>query len=262
MMARSWSSHALGVLLLASCAGHHRVYEQRLDSASAACAQNPVLCATVAGAPESGSVVQAIGVGVSLATVVAAEALDTVTQKKVEGVLKECADLARSDVLIRRLGGRSPTPDDCNEKVPVPGRKDVTRAMLLGEEMHRVAFKCVEERLEKVLPGRFSLEQRYRYDRVTKTTTVLRAEDVEALKRAGRWSELTGTIVPDVVIHRGDPRHVQAVYDFKFPCVSSDKQPKWREYDDGPYSGSNQGLIYEEALGHEPHRVAPRLGVF
>ena len=66
-------------------------------------------------------------------------------------------------MLIRRFGGRSPTSDDCKEKVPVPGREDVTRAMLLGEEMHRVAFKCVEERLGKALPGRFSLEQRYRY---------------------------------------------------------------------------------------------------
>jgi len=261
MAARSW----LVLVLLASCAAPRpRVYADHplFTSSGAACVQSPVLCATVAGAPESGSAVQAIGVGVTIGAVVVAEALDTVIEKKVEDVLKECADLARSDVLIRRFGGRSPTPEECREKVTVPGREDVTRAMLLGQEMHRVAFKCVEEKLGKVLPGRFSLEQRYRYDQATKTATALRPEDVEALKRAGRWSELIGTIVPDVVIHKGDPRYVQAVYDFKFRCVNTDAMPEWTDYEDGPYRGKSQGKVYQEALGPVPHLVAPRLGVF
>lgn len=252
----------VAVIVLASCAARApRVYAQRFDSAGAACAQNPVLCATVAGAPEGGSVAQAIGVGVSLGAIVAVEVLDDRTRKKVEDVLRGCADLARSDVLIRRLGGRSPTAEDCNEKVLLPGRENVTRAMLLGEEMHRVAFKCVEEKLEKVLPGRFNLEQRYSYDRATRTTTVLTPEAVEALKRAGRWSELKGTIVPDVVIHGGDPSHVQAVYDFKFPCVNTDDPPEWREYKEGPHAGKSQDKVYQDALGPEPHRVVPRIGI-
>jgi len=233
-----------------------------LDTVTGGCVKSPVLCAVVAGAPESGSAAQAIGVGVSLATVVAAEALDLVTEEKVKDVLKECADTARSEVLIKRFGGKSPTPDECREEMPVPGRGAVTRAMVLGQEMHRVAFKCVEEKLGKVLPGRYSIEQRYRYDQATKKTTVLRPEDVEALKRAGRWSELTGTIVPDVVIHKGDPRYVQAVYDFKFRCVNADALPEWTDYDDGPYRGQNQGKLYQDALGPVPHLVAPRLGVF
>ncbi|HYV50217.1 MAG TPA: hypothetical protein VFA20_35425, partial [Myxococcaceae bacterium] len=193
MDARSRIRQAMLCGFLASCAGARfgaapRMYAD-LDTVTGGCVKSPVLCAVVAGAPESGSAAQAIGVGVSLATVVAAEALDLVTEEKVKDVLKECADTARSEVLIKRFGGKSPTADDCGEKVSA----DVTRAMALGEEMHRVAFKCVEEKLGKVLPGRYSLEQRYRYDPATKTTTVLKPEDVEALKRAGRWSELVGT---------------------------------------------------------------------
>lgn len=189
--------------------------------------------------------------------------LDAGMQSRVEEALKECADDARSDVLVRLMGDRSPTPQDCNEVVSTDSRgRPITRAMLLGEEMHRVALRCVEERLSKLRPGGFSLEPRYRYDRPTRSKTLMSPEEVEALLRAGRASELLGTLVPDVVLHAGDPLHIQAVYDFKFPCVNTDTFQDWRRYPKGhPYAYESQGELYFEAFGVPPHPVLPRVGV-
>ncbi|OJH36055.1 hypothetical protein BON30_36300 [Cystobacter ferrugineus] len=64
-------------------------------------------------------------------------------------------------------------------------------------------------------------------------------------------------IVPDVVIHSGNPLEALAVYDFKFPCPTRNP-PNWRNYPQGhPYHRSNQGEMYEAALRVKPRRVAP-----
>ena len=128
--------------------------------------------------------------------------------------------------------------------------------------MHEVARACAEERLRRLRPGRYSLEQRYRYDRQTGEKELVTSEEEKALEASGNGGELKGTLKPDVVIHEGDPLDVQAIYDFKFPCVSTDRVPRWTDYPPGhPYHGSNQGDMYEEALGPAPMRIVPRLGV-
>lgn len=182
----------------------------------------------------------------------------------VDKALAECADQARSEVLLRRTGGRSPTDDECNEQVSVDRQGNpVTRAMQWGQEMHASAFKCAEKKLSALRPGGYSIEPRYRYDSKTGQTTYLSPEEVEALLRQGRGGELLGTLVPDIVIHNGTPLLVMEVYDFKFPCRNTDDIPLWRRYKQGPYAPRSQGDIYKEALRlmGKAARVVPRQGV-
>jgi hypothetical protein len=134
--------------------------------------------------------------------------------------------------------------------------------MQLGEEMHRVALQCVQQRLSKLRPGGFSVEQRYRYELGTKKTTLISSEEEAALLRNGRGSDLRGTLVPDIVLHPGDPLRAEAVYDFKFPCVDPNSVPAWRKYPPGhPYHRLGQDEMYKRALGQEPHPVLPGRGV-
>ncbi len=138
-----------------------------------------------------------------------------------------------------------------------PCGRRVTRAMQLGKEKHDLALHCAEQKLGALIPGSFSLEPRYRYDRLTGQKQLVTPELVRALRQQGCGDELEGTIVPDVVIHSGNPLDVLAVYDFKFPCPSSN-EPRWNDYPRGhPYQDSNQGVMYHKALGVKPFRVAP-----
>jgi hypothetical protein len=81
-------------------------------------------------------------------------------------------------------------------------------------------------------------------------------EEARRLLQQGCGNELEGTIVPDVVIHSGDPLEVLAVYDFKFPCPETNS-PTWRAYEQGPFAGSTQGKIYFAILNIVPNLVAP-----
>jgi hypothetical protein len=128
--------------------------------------------------------------------------------------------------------------------------------------MHKVALQCAGERLGALRPGGFSLEQRYRYDRSTGKTTLVSAEEAQSLLRQWRGSELKGTLVPDVVIHSGDPSRAEAVYDFKFTCADSSGPARWGRYPEGhPYQRLSQKDMYQEALGVNAWRVIPWLGV-
>ncbi|XXF78436.1 hypothetical protein P2318_01385 [Myxococcaceae bacterium GXIMD 01537] len=185
-----------------------------------------------------------------------------------EQALKECAEWARSEVLLRRMEGRSPTPEECREAVGTNSRGEVvTRAMQLGEEMHQHASECAGRRLEEVLPGRFSLEQRFRYNPQTRGATPISSDEVAALLKRGAGHELLGTIKPDVVLHLGNPVHAQAIYDFKFPCVNMEdgEVARWRRYPRGhPYERRTQKEVYEQLLGvasAQIRRVIPRWGV-
>jgi hypothetical protein len=91
--------------------------------------------------------------------------------------------------------------------------------------MHEAAQKCADAALKKLVPGRFSLEQRYRYDPNTKEKKPVSAEHEKALVESGNAGELKGSVKPDVVIHAGDLLAVQAVYDFKFRCVNDGDSP-------------------------------------
>ncbi len=140
------------------------------------------------------------------------------------------------------------------------GRR-ITRAMQLGCLMHEAALACTRKTLEERLPGRFSLEPRYRYDWTSKTLELVSNDEVRSLLRRGCSEELTGTLVPDVVIHSGNPLEAEAVYDFKFPCMN-DNVTSWRQYPKGhPHEGYRQDQIYKDALGAEARRVLPRWGI-
>ena len=74
-----------------------------------------------------------------------------------------------------------------------------------------MALQCVQERLDRLIPGRFSLEPRYRYDKRTGQTELVSQQEARALRQQGCGDELKGTLVPDVVIHSGNPLEALAV---------------------------------------------------
>jgi hypothetical protein len=237
------------------------VQPYRFDTVTSACRQNPANCAALAGKDVAFQPAASVGVTASLVV----RALEDPVKDLIETTLAECADLARSEVLLRHrhdFAGPSPTREECNQSRHVMGRR-VTWARQLGTEMHRVALQCTEEKLRQLKPGGFSLEPHYRYDSKSGQTKRVPDEDVKALEQSGNGGELLGTLVPDVVIHTGDPLHIQAVYDFKFPCVHTDDAPLWDTYPPGhPHQRFDQGQLYERALGVPPVRVVPRKGIF
>ncbi|MFY0569307.1 hypothetical protein ACN28E_36535 [Archangium lansingense] len=234
------------------------------NSVSAACRQNPANCPALAGKEAAFEPIRQAGTaGLSVAVVLAA--LNDEARSSIEQALTYCGEIARSEVLLRyQTAFKGPTPDanECNQwTVDAQGRR-VTWAMRLGTEMHEVARQCAEEALNKLRPGGFSLEQRYRYDSRAGRRKLVSTTEEQALKDSGNQGELRGTVKPDVVIHSGDPLDVQAIYDFKFPCVNPNDVPDWDSYPEGhPYSGLHQGDIYQQLLGPKPARITPRWGV-
>lgn len=269
MSRAAWPVLLAASVFLGACAGaprHGGPRRYQLDTPTNTCRHNVANCAAMGGDRAALNPVHAVATaGGTLSA--ALRVLDAVTKNLIEDALKECANEARSQVLLLRMNGKSPTPEECREQVGVSERGEaVTRAMRLGEEMHQAARRCAEERLHKLRPGGFSLEQRYRHDRETGQTTLISREEADALLRRGLGRELLGTIQPDVVIHPGEPLRAEAIYDFKFPCVNTDEAPRWREYPRGhPYQRLTQKAVYEQALGKsagaEAQRVVPRLGV-
>jgi len=231
---------------LAACAGvpgrgAPDRYEQSFDSATNACRQNPALCARMAGeeavVPQATQSLAAAGGAVAAVGMT----LDADLRTRIEQALKECAEHARTQVLIDQRKGKTPTSEQCNEVVP--GR-NVKLAMFLGQEMHRVALQCAEERLGQLRPGGFSLEPRYRYDGAMRRTTFISEQEAQALLRQRRGDELKGTLRPDVVIHSGDPLRVDIVYDFKFSCTGT-SPAEWSEYPEGHlYEGISQVSVH------------------
>lgn len=173
-----------------------------------------------------------------------------------------CADDARSEILLKHFEGRGPTQAECNEVVGIDKRGEpITRAMQLGIEQHELALRCTLERLNELKPGGFSLSPRYRVDPGTGRVQYLSAAQVQALLEAGRGAELRGSMEPDIVIHMGNPLQIQAVFDFKFPCVNGVRTP-WRQYpEDHPYGGLTQKELYMKFLSKNVFRVLPRWGV-
>ncbi|WNG40932.1 hypothetical protein F0U61_49980 [Archangium violaceum] len=229
-----------------------------VDSATSACRQNPAYCATLAG--EETVVPTAIRGATELASVGATlRVLTPQTRSHIEDALVECVEWAHEQVNRRHFDGNTPTPSQCQEELGKdPCGRKVTRAMQLGTEKHRLARQCTEEKLGALIPGRFSLEQRYRNNPQTGQKQLVSREEATALRQQGCGDELEGSIVPDVVIHSGNPLEVLAVYDFKFPCPISN-HPRWNTYPEGhPYAYSNQGAVYWKLLGVKPNLVAPR----
>lgn len=266
-MALRWG-FAVGAVLLVACSGtpnRGRPGRYARDSLTTKCRQQPELCSELAREGAAARAARTVETVASAARtgVGAIRVLEAATQALIEKDLAACADDARSQVLIDHMDGKPPTPAQCNEEVhDEASDRRISRAMLLGCLMHEVALACTRKALGERIPGRFSLEQRYRYDRESGTLTVMSAQEVRSLLRLRCGDELKGTLVPDIVIHSGDPIEVLAVYDFKFPCVNSDTPPRWREYELGhPYQRKTQAALYQEAFGVTPHRVTPRIGV-
>lgn len=248
-------------VLLAGCAGG-RAGRYEFDSATSACRQNPALCARLAGEETVVPMARAAQVAASASVTgsVVLRVLRPEEQSVLEKALTECADEARSEVLVRLFQGRSPTPEECREEVEEDAKGNaVTRAMKLGIEMHMAALACAHKRLGALRPGGFSLEPRYRYNPKTQKWEPMSRQEEQALLEQGNTGALKGSLVPDIVIHTGDPLQVLAIYDFKFPCVSTEKRAPWRKLPDG----RNQEQAYKDALkpAQEPLRIQPRIGV-
>lgn len=245
----------VGCALLGACAttpNRPTSFRYSLDSASASCRHSLTACIALYGKE------------VASTTAVLKVALDVAARTTIEQTLKDCADTARSEVLLRHRGDFEaliPTATECDQPAKNAKRKGVTWAMQLGTEMHEVALGCIGERLDKLRPGGFLLEQRYRYDSREGRWKLVSREEERLLEETGNRGELLGTLVPDVVIHPGDPLQPQEVYDLKFPCVNPDRVPHWEEYPpDHPYAGLTQRDMYKHALDVEPVLVTPRWG--
>ena len=279
---RRVSARGLGLmalLLLAGCAtsgsgsasrfpGRESSSLRFVDTAKAGCgAGNAAACVAQYG-KEIGSVGAVANVVTAALETPKVPALDRLTRESIEEALAECADFARSEVLVWHradfVNGR-PTATECKQLSTDPKYKGKTWAQQLGIEMHEEARKCAEAELKNLVPGRFSLEQRYRYDRATRQKKPVSAEHEKALVESGNSGELKGSLVPDVVIHTGDLIAVQDVFDFKFPCSNDEEPLGWDVYrkPDHPDHGKNQGEVYRDAFGVElpPARVIPRWGV-
>ncbi|OJH36110.1 hypothetical protein BON30_36260 [Cystobacter ferrugineus] len=231
------------------------------DSVSNACRQNPAYCALLHG-QEAGAA-PTVRSGAEIASIAATlRFLSPELTTRIEQVLRECAEWADTEIDRQHFGGR-PSRAQCREEVTGldPCGRKTNRAMQLGTEKHQLALQCTQEKLGALIPGRFSLEQRYRYDKQTGQKQWLSPEEVRALRQRGCGDELKGTLVPDVVIHPGSPLAVVAIYDFKFPCPISNR-PQWSEYpEESVHRGRNQGELYRDALGVEPNLVAPTWGI-
>jgi hypothetical protein len=172
---------ALGAsLLLAACSASRqsapRQYAQQMDSASNACRHNSALCVPgpgeqmpvvppvrPAGPPVSGW--KAAATAAAGGVVIKPRPLEAGLREQIDKALAECADMARSQVMLQHFKDRGPTREECEEVVGQDNRGEpVTRAMKLGVEQHQVALQCAEERLSQLKPGGFSISPRYRYD--------------------------------------------------------------------------------------------------
>lgn len=267
------------VLFFTACGtasyGVPRQYAQVPDSVSNTCLRNPANCPPTPGLrvvpnpPAGPPPLPATSVPVLTTSVVGAaviqagHSLDAELRARIDAALAECADAARSEVMLKHFG-RSPTREECKEVVGTDSKgQPITRAMQLGLEQHALALQCAEKQLQELKPGGFSIQPRYRVDPETGKAEYLPREVVETLLRQGRSAELRGTIEPDIVIHEGQPHRVQDIYDYKFPCATSSKRSDWRTYPEGnPHAGKPQGEVYQKALGGEPARVQPHLGVY
>lgn len=264
---RRWGM-LVGCLLLGACAsipGQGVPSLSVQDSLSARCLQDPVYCATAAGRELVHGPVQTVGAAAASGAVVMA-ALDDVKKKEIQTALEQCANLARTEVLLEHRGafeGLVPNAGECTSMTVDRTGRSVTWAIRLGLEMHESALRCAEMQLGKLRPGGFSLKQRYRFNRETGEKGLISPEEIQTLLKQGASEQLRGTLEPDVVIHTGNPLEVLAVFDFKFRCVKFSEEPEWRRYPAGHvYAGEFQGSIYVEAFGPEVHLVGPRKGVF
>lgn len=137
--------------------------------------------------------------------------LDEAQRKKAEEILAECAIEANFKVNEELFGkGNSLPESECLKKPPVKNPTAETWGRHLGNLKHAAAFLCVQERLAKEFPHNFSIEPRYRQDKITKDVLL-----------TDRWKD---SLRPDLVLHfTRNATRIQCIYDFKFPCLKKDR---------------------------------------
>ncbi|WP_095975832.1 hypothetical protein [Melittangium boletus] len=182
---------------------------------------------------------------------------------RVEAFLLECVQRAEREINFERFGNRSPDSSDCHRVVAVDrcGRP-ITQAMELGNLKHARALACMQDILRELWPAPVSIEQRYRfYSHANVIETISRADEQRFFDE-DCGDKLWGTIKPDVVLHADrDLLRAILILDLKFPCPEG-REPIWTNYGDkSAYSGSNQKIVYKEALGGEAVLMSPR-GIF
>ncbi|WP_225414066.1 hypothetical protein [Stigmatella hybrida] len=231
-----------------------RTYAWSTDSPSNACRVNPAYC-TAMGMTRKEAAEAGLSIAAALKTLNPEETLE------LHQLLHECAKWADDEVNQRRLAGQRPTHQQCQELIQDAQGKQAARAVVFGIEKHEAALQCAQEKLGKLRPGRFSLQQRYGYDRETERVWLISEAQAQKLLRQGQGKALRGTLIPDVIIHTGHALQILAVYDFKFPCPGSN-EARWNLYPPGHVYESNlQGEIYEEAFGIPPFRASPVWGI-
>jgi hypothetical protein len=183
--------------------------------------------------------------GVALATDLLAE---------VEEAILKCVRRADTEANDHYFDGRSPSHEECRESK----RDGQTWAMFLGLHKHYLAWPCLREALEKLLPRRYLLEARFQLNARTGKWEYLPRSVVEQLVSRHEWERLKGSIAPDIVIMDGKGVIIR-VYDMKFPCPDSN-EARWDFYRDGRWETYTQETLYREALKVAPKLVSLREG--
>lgn len=231
----------------------------QLDTISATCEQRPQDC--IAGFGEQAySLKPEFVAALGTITYAAKKALERSEQEEIQEIVQECVNLADRQINDELLGGKRPTWARCNEEVTMPGSSEkISRARQLGQLKHSRALQCIQQKLDKLLPGRFLLMPRFLYDPVTKKTRLLSLSEENLIRNVVGTMGLRGSLSPDIVIYIGEAGviEVQAVYDLKFPCPDENR-PRWDEYpSDHPYRHRTQEDMYWEATGVKPELVSP-----
>jgi hypothetical protein len=197
-------------------------------------------------------------------TAAALRLLEAAELARIEQILTECVKDAHAEVNDRELGqGKRPTREQCNQVLRREQGQDVTLAMELGRKKHEQALDCARTKLGPLFSENVSINPHYKVDAAGRWR-LLDPNQVAQWLRDGLFSQLLGTLIPDVVVHAsGNPLQGQRVYDFKFPCMPT-SPPSWRQYPkDHPHHPKDQGDKYKEAVGLEgkPSFVSPPFGV-
>lgn len=238
-------------------------YAQTTDSATAGCLRNPA-CYTKLPGEEATIPWLSRAEDAAHAAVTLARLLEEADIKLVEQTLADCAQKADKKINTEdeELRGQEPTREQCKQVVRMEGDTEVTRAMDLGARKHKEALDCVREALAERFSKNVSLEPTYQKDSKTGLWRWIDPEQVKEWLDLGLKSALWGALVPDIVIHAsGNPNQVQNVYDFKFPCPSTNG-PSWRPSTKGqPHYPKDQKAMYRDALlggKTDPQPVTPK----
>jgi hypothetical protein len=240
--------------LLAGCTGVNPYgpgyYAQTADSATNGCLRNPACYIT---RPGEEAIIPWVSRAVDAAhtATTVAMMLQEAEIALVEQTLTQCAQQANEQVNKedKKLQGREPTREQCQEVVRREGNTEVTRAMELGARKHKLALDCVRAAFAERFAENVSVEPTYQKDFSKGLWQWIAPAQVTEWLQLGLKSQLWGSLVPDFVLHASrNPNQIQRVYDFKFPCPS-DKGPSWGKYPKGhPHHSKDQKKMYKDVL--------------